>query len=186
MRLMRWGRVLVMLAGASGSAWAQSMPAPGPCDTGGNRNGECRLHLSISSVIQATRRLRVLPGSDLVLAPAHGSLTPADYDAGWFDAAGQLTVFASSNAPWRVTTQAAAATLSGGCGTAASNIRWGLTPGDRVTPVGTAPVTLMSGVRYTESQSVSLYLRVAIAWASDAPATEAGCALPMTFTITAP
>lgn len=121
------------------------------------------------------------------MAPASGSLTAADYESGAFDAGGSITLTAQSNAPWRVTVQANSGTMSSQCvGTPSSSIRWGTTSANRSTPLAVTPTTTMSGSSFTAGQTQSVFLRVALNWLTDGPVADVNCALPMTFTITAP
>ncbi|WP_396213149.1 hypothetical protein [Gemmatimonas sp.] len=161
--------------------------APGTCDTGTNLNADCRMLLTITSTIQATRRLVVTPGSGFALTPASGALTVADFDAGMFNTNGSIGLTIQSNAPWRVTVQASAATMSGACGGKNTNtITWGTTTAARSTPLSTAITTVASGTTFTASRTENVFLRVAIGWVTDAPVAAANCTLPLSFQITAP
>jgi hypothetical protein len=178
--------LLLWLPGASIEAQAD-VQAPGTCDTGGSRNADCRMFLSVTSAIQETRRLVVSPGSRFSLAPVGGVLSVSDYDAGMFNTAGSIGLTIQSNAPWRVTVQASAPVMSGGCnGKNASTIMWGTRQDARTTPLSTSAATVSSGGTFTALSAENVYLRVAVGWMTDAPVAAANCVLPLSFQIGAP
>jgi hypothetical protein len=192
MKRLTWSAVLcgalLLLAAARGSLQAQSsIPAPGPCDTGTSNNGACRLHLVVTNTIQPTRQLTVAPSPDFMLSPSSGQLTSADYMTGAFDVAGSLRVSVSSTTAWRVTIQAASASMLGSCAARpASSITWGLTAGSRTMPLSTSPATIASGSNSVVNQGLDLYFRATLDWLRDAPSSAATCSLPVSFTVTAP
>jgi hypothetical protein len=177
-----------MAAAPRTALFAQSsIPAPGPCDTGTSRNGTCRLHLVVTNRIQPTRQLTVTASPDFTLLPASGQLTAADYAAGAFDVAGSFRVTVSSTSGWRVSIQAASASMTGSCASRpASSLTWGLTPGSRTTPLSTSPTTIGTGGSYTVNQSFDLYFRATLDWLRDRPASAANCSLPVSITVSAP
>lgn len=164
-----------------------SIPAPGPCDTGTTNNGACRMHLVLTTTIQSTRSLSVLPSADFSLTPASGQLEASDFDAGTFDVAGKLTVQVSSTSAWRVTVQATTGAMTGACSArAASTIQWGLTPAARTTPLSASPVSVASGSSYVVNQPLDVYFRVSLDWLRDGPVSGTNCTLPIAFTVTSP
>jgi len=182
-----------ILAGLIAALWAvpalaqRSVAAPGPCDTGGNNNGSCRMHLVFTNTIQPTRALSVAPSSDFALVPESGQLDAAHFDAGYFDVAGKLTVTVSSTASWRVTVQSTTGAMTGACASrGASTILWGLTPGARTTPLSTTPTTVAGGTTFVVNRPIDVYFRVSLDWLRDGPVSATNCTLPLAFTVTAP
>lgn len=180
--------VLLLIVATMREAGAQpSTPAPGPCDTGRNNNGACRMHLTFTNTIQPTRALTVSPSPDFALLPASGQLEASDFDAGYFDVAGTIALTVSSTAAWRVTVQATSGSMGGPCAArSASTIQWGLTPASRTTPLSTVPVTIASGTTYAVNRQIEVYFRVSLDWLRDGPVNASDCTLPLTFTVTPP
>lgn len=186
--LLTFGVAAMAIAAPGSLLLAQSsIPAPGPCSTSSSNNASCRLHQVITTSIVQIRALTVTPGPDFSLTPITGELSAADYDAGFFDTSGSLTIRASASAAWRVSIQASSAALTGACSSkSASTIRWGLSAGARTNALSTSPVTIMSSSTFAINQSVSVFFRVGLNWLTDSPVEEANCRLPVTFTISAP
>ncbi|WP_396222443.1 hypothetical protein [Gemmatimonas sp.] len=184
---MSMGLVLVVIMGGTGMASAQSIPAPGPCDSGVGSSVSCRIHVNVTTTIQATHLLTVQPGTQFSLTPVGGGLTAADLTAGFYDSPGSLTVSVSANAPWRLSLRAASASLSGACATkASSSITWGISSGARTTPLSTTATDVVSGAAGTVNLTRSIFLRVGLSWLVDGPVTESNCGLPVAFTVSAP
>ena len=180
------GRWLGMVAVALHLPWA-NVAAQGSCVTNRTNNASCRLDITISSTVQATRRLVVTPGTSFSLTPASGQLGVEDYAAGMFDASGSIQLLVQSNAPWRVRMQSLSGNMSGSCtNKSASTILWGTTATARTTPVSTAATTVFSGTAPTSGQTRSIFLRVGLGWLTDAPVAETNCTLPVSFSVGAP
>lgn len=186
--LMRGVVLAVLGAAAPGALHAQSsVSIPGTCDTGTNRNADCRMSMTLPMSIVATRRLIVTPGATFALLPASGQLSTADYDAGMFNASRSMRVQVQSNAPYRVTVQAASGTLTGSCSSKSTGtILWGTSSATRTTTIAAAPTTVFSGPTFTTSEARDLFFRVSIGWLTDGPVAAANCTLPLTFSVGAP
>lgn len=177
---------MAMVAGAS-VAGAQSIPGPGPCDSGPGAFSSCRIHVIVTTTIQPTRLLTVQEGTQFALTPSTGSLSAGDMNAGFVDSPGSLTVSVSSNSPWRLTARAASASMNGACSSkAASSIRWGTTSATRTTPLSTTETVVATGAAGSVNVTQSLFLRVALSWLTDAPVSAANCGLPLSLSVSAP
>jgi hypothetical protein len=185
----RWWSFLLgsamLVAGPIASA--QSIPGPGPCDSGSGSFTSCRIHVNVTTTIQATRLLTVQQGTQFSLTPSSGSLTAADMTAGFVDSPGSLTMTVSANAPWRLTVRAASSSLSGACASkAASSIRWGTTATTRTTPLSTTETVVATGTAGSVNVPHALFLQVALSWVSDAPVSATNCGLPLSLSVGAP
>lgn len=177
---------MAILAGAR-VASAQSIPGPGPCDSGSGAFSSCRIHVVVTTTIQPTRLLTVQEGTQFALTPPTGSLSAADMNAGFVDSPGSLTLSVSSNSPWSLTVRAASATMNGACSSKPANsIRWGTTSTTRTTPLSTTETVVATGTAGSVNVTQSLFLRVALSWLTDAPVSAASCGLPLTLSVSAP
>lgn len=175
------------IMGSPDAAPAQSIPAPGPCDSGTGSFVSCRIHVNVTTTIQPTRLLTVQPGTQFSLTPVGGGLTAANLTAGFYDSPGSLTLSVSANAPWRLSLRAASASMSGACAAkASSSITWGTSSGARTTPLTTTATDIVSGAAGTVNLTRSIFLRVGLSWLVDGPVTESNCGLPVAFTVSAP
>ena len=175
--------VSVPLCATAFSLSAQSVN----CTTANGTNKSCTTSsIAVPLTINKLSQLSVNTSSPFSLASVTGSLTPADYAAGFYDVNATITVTAQANSLWGATIAASTANFASPCASKpASNFLWGKTTTNRTTPLSTTAAQLFTNNSNgaTASTTQQLFFRVALSWTGDAPNT---CALGLTFSITAP
>ena len=179
-RWLPWLSLCVALAFAAPPAEAQS------CTATGRGAGSCTVvGLGISIAVGRATHLTVSAVSTPLTTPS-----ASHYDAGFAATAGP-TLTVRSNAPWSLAISAVSATWQAADTQSeparpdkpAGDLLWGTSSAGPFTPLGTAPVTVASGLGATAGSSLSLHYRTLYAYGSDAPGAYA---LQIVFTITTP
>lgn len=170
---------LTIVSGAASVVQAQVN-----CNAGTAVNGGCNRPLSFSFTVTKVTRMTVSPAPGFSLLPASGSVSNAQYNAGFYDVASTMSVTFQSNSTWNATITGTSGTFGAPCATKpASDLLWGRTTTTRTTPISSTATPLLTTTTNTATAgtTTTLFFRVNnVTWTSAPPGT---CTVPFTISI---
>lgn len=170
----------MVVSGACATLHAQTQS----CSAGNGVGSACNRTFNLSLTVVKVTSMTVSPATGFSLVPASGSVSNAEYNAGFYDVASPMSVTISSNGTWNATITATSPTFTAPCGTKpAGDLLWGRTSTTRTTPLATTATPLLASTSNAAVAGLvtTLFFRVNnVTWTSAPPGT---CSVPFTIAV---